>query len=412
MFRHYKGSAEIQRATDQAEDRLRDTLYRFRVPVFIVLVTLLAFWGRLSLWPIVSADYNECLHLWMDEVRSLRGFHSIGTQIGNYTAPYHYLMAAMSYIPGLSNLAVIKITSTMADFCMAAAAAWLCWQLCRSQTKAVLCYAAVLFLPTVFLNSAAWGQCDAMYTTLVLLTAALYVSGKKSVSMLVYGMALAVKLQAIFVLPAAIIFWLCGRLRLRHILCAAVGYVVLFIPAMLGAKSFAPLVLAYGMQTKLNALSSNIYNGASLFAGITADELPWLGNMLMAGTVVAVGIVAFFCWQNRERLTPQTELLLFACMALLVPFLLPAMKDRYYYMAEVLCVVYAFTRPRKAILPLAMQLGSLPAYMSYLFGAANPFGVWLVPLVGLVLLLLLRDLTSSLCQPQKPPPPSLPSQCP
>ena len=230
--------------------------------------------------------------------------------------------------------------------------------------------------------------------------------------MLMYGMALAVKLQAIFVLPAVVIFWLCGRLRLRQVLCAAVGYFVMFVPAMLGAKSLAPLFLAYRMQTKLHALSSNIYNGASLFAGITAEELPWLGNMLMAGTMVGIGMVAFFCLQRKAYFTPQAEFLLLACMAILVPFLLPAMKDRYYFMAEVLCMVYAFAWPRRALSPVAMQLGSLPAYMSYLFNASNPFGVWLIPLVGLVLFLLLRDLYLHLTPSQMIQPPSLSAKSP
>ncbi len=384
--------SRLAKAADQTEASLLALLYRWRYPLFLLAVTVLAFAGRVALWPIVSADYTECLHLWVDEVRQGQGFHSIGTQIGNYTAPYHYLMAAMTYIPGLSNLDVIKITSTVADFFMAGAAAALCWQLCHSKLKAVLCYTLVLCLPTVFLNSAAWGQCDAMFTCFVLLFAAMLLRGNKGWALFCYGMALAIKLQAIFLLPAILILWVCGQLRLRHMLAGAASYVLLFVPAMLGDGSFAPLFRAYAMQTKVHALSSNIFNGPSLFIGVNEESLQHLSTPLILTTLIAVGAVAFFCWQNKAAFTSKTEFLLVALMAMLVPFLLPAMKDRYYYLIEVMAVIYALAWPRRLAAPVLLQFAGLLCYMAYLTNAEIPFGRWPVLLVGLVPLMLFWDL--------------------
>lgn len=387
-----KPYTKLVATTDTLEDRLRGGLFRFRLPLFVIAVTLLAFYGRTFLWPFVSGDYNECLHLWLDEIRAGQGFHSIGTQIGNYTAPYHYLMAAMTYLPGLSNLEVIKITSTIGDFCMASAAAYLCWQLTASKLKAVLAYAIILCLPTVFLNSAAWGQCDAMFTTFILLSAALLLRGSKGLSLLFYGIALAIKIQALFVLPAYVILWLCSRLRLRHFLAAVGGYVLMFIPAMIGHGSLEPLFRAYIMQTKASALASNIYVGPSLFTGVTADELDMIVGVLLPCFIIGLGVIALYCWQRKEAFTPKTEFLLIALMACLSPFLLPAMKDRYYYIGEVLCVIYALQWPRRLMAPLALQLASLPCYARYLFNGENPFGYWLVLAAALPSLLLFWDL--------------------
>lgn len=382
----------LRLATDHAEDSLLAILFRWRFVLFAVAVTVLAFVGRVSLWPIVSADYNECLHIWLNEIRQGQGFRSVGTQIGNYTAPYHYLMAAMTYIPGLSNLDIIKITSTVADFCMAGAAAAVCWQLTKAKWKALACYALLLCLPTVFLNSAAWGQCDAMFTCFILLFLAFYLNQKKSAALFFYGIALAVKLQAIFILPAILIFWICGRLRLRQMLMGVLSYVLLFIPAMACAGSLAPLFRAYAMQTKIHSLASNIYNGASLFIGIDAEMLGYLSGMLLCGTFIAIGAIALYCWKNKSRMTPSIEFLLVALMAVTVPFLLPAMKDRYYYVIEVLAVMYALAWPRRLLAPVLMQLASLPSYMAYLTGAQMPFGPWPVLFVGAVPLLLIWDL--------------------
>lgn len=387
-----KPAKALVQTLDQAEDRFLAFVFRYRLALFIAVVTLISFWGRMSLWPFVSADYNECLHLWMDEVRQGRGFHSIGTQIGNYTAPYHYLMAAMSYIPGLTNLDVIKITSSVSDYAMAASLAFLCWQMTRSHWRSAAAYAIVLCLPTVFLNSAAWGQCDSMYTTWIILFMGLYLAGKPRLGLLCFGFALAIKLQAIFILPAVLILWLCGRIRLRQLLYAPVGYFVLFIPAMIGSRSFSPLFQAYAMQTKVHNLASNIFTGAALFKGFAAEDLDMIAGMLIPATMVAVGIIALYCWQRKQSMTRQTDFLLILLMAALIPFLLPAMKDRYYYMIEVLTVVYALIWPRRMLAPLLMQLVSLPSYIFYLTNAGNEFMPWMVLVAGFVPIVLFWDL--------------------
>lgn len=377
---------------NHAEDGFLAFLFCWRYVFFAIIVSGFAFLGRIFLWPFASADYNECLHIWVDEVRGGNGFHSIGRQIGNYTAPYHYLMALMTYFPGLSNLDVIKITSTVADFFMAAAAAVLCFQLTQKTWKAFACYAAILCLPTVFLNSAAWGQCDAMYTFFVLLFLVFLLQQKNGLAMLFYGIALAIKLQAVFVLPAIAIFWLCGKIRLKHILMGLLGYFLMFVPAIIGQGNFTPLFRAYAMQTKINSISSNIYNGASLFLGIDAEMLLLLSPMLIFGTFIAIGALALYCMQHKNSFNQKAQFLLVALMAVLVPFLLPAMKDRYYYMIEVLLVVYALLFPQRFFAPLLLQLASLPSYMAYLVNAPQPFGRWPVLLAGATVLLILWDL--------------------
>lgn len=388
----HTGLDKVRTATDRAEDSVLAFAYRWRFALFIVAVTVLAVVGRIPFWPFASGDYNGFLHHWLNEIREAHGFHSIGIQIGNYTAPYHYLMAVMTYIPGLSNLDVIKITSIFADFCMASAAAALCWQLTKSKFKACACYALVLCLPTVFFNSAAWGQCDAMYTCFILLFLTAYLREKRTAALFLFGIAQAIKLQAIFVLPAIIIFWICGRVRFRQLLAAVLGYVVMFVPAMVGAGSLEPLYAAYAMQTKVEAIASNIFNGASLFIGIDEEFLGYLKLMLIVATFIVIGTIAMFCWKNKSRMTAQSEFILVALMAVLVPFLLPAMKDRYYYMIEVLTVVYALVWPKRLPAPLLIQFASLPCYMYYLVLAANPYGFWPVLFVAAVIVMLLQDL--------------------
>ncbi len=386
----------LRQRTDQAEDSLRELLFRFRLPLFLAMAGFLALFARVALWPHVSGDFVECLDVWMNEIRSGRGFHSIGTQVGNYTAPYHYLMALMSYIPGLDNLLAIKIPSTIADFCLAAAVGLLVWRLSASRGRAALAAVLALCLPTVLLNSAAWGQCDAMFSTFAVLFLCFYLGGRPGTAVFMYGLALSMKLQAIFILPALLIFWLCGKLRLRHLLCGAAGYVLAFLPAMLAAGSLSPLWRAYAMQARVNALASNIPNLASLFTGVTEFDLPLLAPALTLCCFAVLGAVAAGCWGARERFSGESAFLLVALCACLAPFLLPAMKDRYYYLAEVLCLAYALWRPRRFWAPLCMQLAGLPSYTYYLYGGENPFGALTVLMAMVAPAFLCHDLLASL----------------
>jgi len=58
--------------------------------------------------------------------------------------------------------------------------------------------------------------------------------------------------------------------------------------------------------------------------------------------------------------------------ALLVPFVLPGMHERYFYPGEVLAVALAFLRPRRTwFVPLLVQFSSLVAYQNYMFHKEN-----------------------------------------
>jgi Gpi18-like mannosyltransferase len=67
---------------------------------------------------------------------------------------------------------------------------------------------AALYTPTVVFNSALWGQCDATYASM--LVAAIYfaIQRRPNLSVLFFAVALAFKLQAIFLFPLFIILLL------------------------------------------------------------------------------------------------------------------------------------------------------------------------------------------------------------
>ena len=67
----------------------------------------------------------------------------------------------------------------------------------------------------------------------------------------------------------------------------------------------------------------------------------------------------------RRRLTDAALLSAGMVLALGVPFLLPYMHDRYFFLADVLTLVWACAMPRHLPAPALVQLASLSAYLVY-----------------------------------------------
>jgi Gpi18-like mannosyltransferase len=80
--------------------------------------------------------------------------------------------------------------------------------------------------------------------------------------------------------------------------------------------------------------------------------------------------------------------------ALAIPFLLPEMHERYFYLADVLSIIYAFYFPRYFYVAVIMQLCSLLSYAPYLMNtqvvnlAYVAFGVLVIIVITVVDLVL------------------------
>jgi Gpi18-like mannosyltransferase len=73
------------------------------------------------------------------------------------------------------------------------------------------------------------------------------------------------------------------------------------------------------------------------------------------------------------ELTPERIVTAAALFAILVPFLLPGMHERYFFLADVLTLVLAVYRPRLWFVAILVELSSLLSYLPYLFGRQAPW---------------------------------------
>ena len=178
--------------------------------VFLVIITILSIYLRVSMYSYYSGDYELFLKPWFDQLKANGGFAALKTQIGNYNAPYMTIMAFFTYLP-FNPLFAIKTVSVFFDYICAIVVSIMTLDILKDNKEkekiALLLYSAVLFLPTVFLNSACWGQADAIYTAFILISILCLFKKKYAWAFIFLGISFSFKLQFIFILPLYILMY-------------------------------------------------------------------------------------------------------------------------------------------------------------------------------------------------------------
>jgi hypothetical protein len=82
---------------------------------------------------------------------------------------------------------------------------------------------------------------------------------------------------------------------------------------------------------------------------------------------VTIGIAIGVAWRNRHRISIETLVTLAATQLVAIPFFLPEMHDRYFYLADALLVAAAFVVPRLIPAAVAAEAASLIVYGAYLW---------------------------------------------
>lgn len=355
----------------------------------------LALFLRGFLLPHQTLDYQNFLMHWVQFFRDNGGFSALCQPVGNYNVPYLYLLALISYLP-VSDLYLIKLASIMFDVLLA----WGGWRLAKQvggDSGGPAAFSVLLLLPTVVLNGSCWGQCDAIWAALCVhaLADALDRHPLRSVSLM--GLAFAFKLQAIFILPLWGALWLCGKVKFRHLWAFPGVFALTMVPALLAGKPVADILGVYvGQTTDSVSWQTLNYNSPSVVTLFPVGHQPgpW-GPAVGIGLAFLLVLVVLGLLIWKRKAADSTAFILGGIvLSLGVPFFLPYMHERYFYLGGVLLAVWACTHRRAAVPALGAELASLGGYHAYLaMKFALPitiFGLtWTQPVEGLLMLFAL-----------------------
>ncbi|MDD6023447.1 MAG: hypothetical protein PUC06_04285 [Oscillospiraceae bacterium] len=362
----------------------------FRTPEYTICAAVLGFCGlalRLSLFEFQSGDYVSFLSIWTQTMENMTVSQALSTPIGDYNMPYLYLILLISRLP-FYDLYCIKLFSVLADLSMALAVGKLAALFTEKQSLILLSIAAGLFAPTTWLNSAYWGQCDSIYAALALW--GLYFGLKKRGvwSMVFFGLAFSFKLQTIFLLPVLAFLLITEHISLKSILAFPAAFLAVMVPALLGGRTVADTLSIYIDQTKAYPYLS--LNAPSFWSLINNSYYSLLGSAPTLLAIVMTLLLLFWYARKYQSLTPKLMLELSLILSLMIPWLLPKMHERYFYLAEVLSIVYAAAFPQRIPVSLILLFGGFLIYSAYLFGGVPILSLQLIAVIyGVTLIYLL-----------------------
>lgn len=339
----------------------------------LLALAVFAVLGRWWHWDFLSRDVAHFLYPWINHLGQ-HGFNGLATVEANYNPPYLYLLLiGKSLLPQASPEDVTKLISTLFDVALALAAAAAIHKSAHSERRLLLFF-GVLALPTVWLNSATWGQCDAIYTFWLLVGLLLVERQRPLWASVAFSTAVAFKLQTAFAGPVLVAALWAGRQRVAAVAAAVLAYLAWMLPSVLAGHTWVGALSVYFQQatseSELSYGAPNLWTLAKYaFANPQAQRVA-----LIAGLVIAVGFSLFWIAFSLRllRKSPQHVLALACTSAMVVPFLLPKMHDRYFYPADILTLVLAARDRRWIPIACLVQLGSLTAYLGYLTDLPGP----------------------------------------
>lgn len=371
-------------ATTPSRPNWRTAPTRGHVTAAVLVLGVTALAARFVVVDEVTGDYRVFLSPWYDALAAGGGLRGIGQQIGNYNPPYLYLLALATYLP-IPKIVAIKLISMVFDLVLAAFAGLIVRRRFGRWT-AVAAFGAVLFAPTVLINSGYWGQCDSIYAACCLGSLYFLLHGRSWWACGFLGLALSFKLQAIFFLPVLLIVLVVNRQRLLAVLAVPATFVVMLLPAAFAGRSWSSLLSVYPDQVtgggvgvgrggagfagggttaaRGAGLGAWTQNGPTMFQWV-GGSVGWLMVGLVTAAVLLLGL-ALLAWRGRPLGDAQIVVLA-AAAVLAVPFFLPQMHERYFYLADVLTIVAAFFVRRFWPVAVAVSASSLLSYAPFLW---------------------------------------------
>ena len=328
-------------------------------------ILLLALIIRLPFLPHISFDYNNFVEPWFKFFIS-EGYSVFKYDIFYYNVPYPYLVSlAATFLPDFPVIA-IKSISIIFDFILAFFV-YKCVNLKYrySETIPTLAALAVLFSPTVILNSAAWGQNDTIYTALLVACLYALLTGRQGWASFAFGLSISFKAQALFLAPFFLWMLLKNQVKWRYLPLIPLVYITLIIPARFIGRPLNELLLIYVNQ--VNRYPELTQRAPNLYQWIHFSR----AELYTAGIILSVYIMlplTLLVYKSRVEVTANLQIHLAIFSVLIMPFILPGMHERYFISAEIVAIIFAFYLPRNWYIPVVISLTSFMTYTRSLYG--------------------------------------------
>ncbi|MEG0270858.1 MAG: glycosyltransferase 87 family protein [Clostridia bacterium] len=364
------------------EEKLRAWLMAHVLWLGAAAVLLLGLFLRYTYLPLLVADVEFLNAPWFDAIKAGGMAAVLEPSLQYNYSPLHLYLWTLATLLPWDTYTVLKLVSITMEMLLCAACVVLLRTLLPKQNKKLGSFVGFTLLwlnPVLLWNAAGWGQADASFALFCVLALWLLLKEKPAWALAALGVALAWKLQAIFLLPLFVMAYFCGKKRFSALWFLLVpGILVLSgVPMMLIGQSPLFAVQVYLGQTDLySQITYNYPNIYALMGEAIGNKTMILGMFSRTGMalcIAALGGMAVWLITKKVTLQSRATVLLGAWCVLCCVFFLPRMHERYGIVGELLLLCWAVClwKPRGFVYVLLGMLPVLSAYAEYMF--RHPF---------------------------------------
>jgi len=305
-------------------------------------------------------DYVCFLEPWMNFIKSHDYFSSLKHSFYNYTPSYIYFLIGITKF-GLNPLYSVKLFSIFFEYVLAYFIGKSIAERYNTKITIWASIAIIPLLPSVVLNSSYLSQCDSVYSAFVIGSIYFILKKKPFFSVLFLGIGFMFKMQSVFLLPFFFVMLLRGNVKWYYFILIPFIYFISILPAWYYGRSLSDLIGIYLHQA--NSTGDLTLNFPNLYIWINNDfyePIKTIGVVFTALFTLATGL-----WLSQKRFVFTYELWvkLAFLSAIVVPFLLPGMHERYMYLGDVLGVLYFLVVRKNIHLPIGIALVSFYSYV-------------------------------------------------
>lgn len=357
-------------------------------PAMIAVLVLVAINLQVVAWTVVPPDYRIFLQPWYAHILSLGPVGAFAQPFANYTPPYLYLMALGSLAdPWVAPLTVLKIVSL-------AGTGFLAWSVAMLLKAAGvrrhwLGGAGVFVIPSAVTNGTFLMQCDGLWAGAAILAVAALLREDTLKAALWSGLAIAFKAQAVFIAPVVIGAMIGLKAPRWHWLVPASVYAAAMAPAWAAGWPASDLATIYLRQAGHFDAAGNIANPWILLRNLMPDGG---SGLYFAGYALALAAAAWIAFRSARTNAPQVMLALSLLSALALPWLLPKMHERYFFLADIIAVALALVMNdrRHWTIAFCIEAASMLSIVGYLAQSHFPAMIG-VPLSAIAVILIARS---------------------
>ncbi len=327
--------------------------------VYFLLITL-GLIAKILLLPVRTGDFVGFLQPWLNFIQSHGYFSSLKYNFYDYTPAYIYILILIAKI-GLNPLICIKITSIFFEYIAAFFVGKIAGLKFKTLPMVWIAMAIVPLLPSVLLNSSYLSQCDSIYAAFVFGSIYFLFIQKQLLSVLMLGIAFSFKMQFVMLLPFYFVMLLRGNIRWHYFLLVPAVFIVSLLPAFVMGRSLTGLLNIYLSQADhYPFLTLNFPNIYIFFDNAFYQPIKIIGMIITFVFTFVFGIVLSL---KKFKFSFDQWVRLVFLSAIVIPFLLPGMHERYMYLGDISGVLYWLILRKKPLIPLGIWLISLYSYI-------------------------------------------------